>query len=59
MHGLLAARAALGRPLGRGVLAFMRARGYCRAGAGDRRLALTPAGAAFLRTALGIDDARE
>jgi len=47
----------LAGPLGRGVLAFMRARGYCRAGAGDRRLALTPDGAAFLRAALGIGEA--
>jgi len=47
----------LAGPLGRGVLAFMQARGYCLAGAGDRRLALTPDGAAFLRAALGIDEA--
>jgi len=47
----------LAGPLGRGVLAFMQARGYCLAGAGDRRLALTPDGVAFLRAALGIDEA--
>lgn len=41
--------------LGRGLLAFMQARGYCFAGAGDRRLAVTPKGAAFLSAALGID----
>lgn len=40
---------------GRAMLAFMRQRGYCRAGAGDRRLSVTPRGAAFLRAALGID----
>jgi len=40
---------------GRALLAFMRERGYCRAGAGDRRLSVTPDGAAFLRAALGID----
>lgn len=40
---------------GRGMLAFMQARGYCRAGAGDRRLSVTPRGAAFLRAALAID----
>lgn len=45
----------LAGPLGRGLLAFMQARGYCRAGAGDRRLSLTRKGAAFLIAALGID----
>ncbi|MDD9850155.1 MAG: hypothetical protein OXU94_00045 [Gammaproteobacteria bacterium] len=40
---------------GRAMLSFMRARGYCRAGAGDRRLSVTPQGTAFLRAALGID----
>jgi len=40
---------------GRAMLSFMRARGYCRAGAGDRRLSVTPQGTVFLRAALGID----
>jgi len=47
----------LAGPLGRGLLAFMRGRGYCLAGAGDRRLTLTPKGAAFLRAALGVGEA--
>lgn len=43
---------------GRGLLAFMQSRGYCRAGASDRRLSVTPKGATFLSAALGIDWAR-